>query len=827
MVCTEAGEAVIQTIKIANPLNNSYVPEYLYLRFNAVVHDDESFIRMISEGEIELCISNDKLTTCGLNILEELRLDPFAYIDFHDDNTKVIGNHEDMKARDFQLKFDLKSPSHSSPLCTATLKLKCCVGNEFYAKQELLKKERQLSDYSLHIDTIIKEAAPFSSGRPPLWSHCYSRDDVEYAIGIKSWAFNFQLRQAIRNSYLSYNLEVLDKNFGTKKRCAKFIVGAVGETDTLDSHRTKHLLQMEQAVYGDLLLDEQIPGVVDSYYNLLEKVVAFFRWLSSSSDLPRHIVVTDDDVYVNVSDLTIFLSSAPTKSLYTGETIYHRKPMRDVKHINYLSVEDWPDDELIPFVDGNFYILSSDVVTLIINDADIATNNVKSIGTLEDVSIAAWLRSFGIFPTPSNSVLKLTPSVEQMYIQISPSRFLALFDVKLENYFSAIHNNVLSSQGIRKDDDNAINRTEYFVFISPQSLYSIMFIDRMLRQKYPQGTFSYHTLHEDGWESLGSSNLSVDFLIVSPNDAIIEVNDNTIDKFDSNRLLALQYIVQKFDVDQVVLISGEALNLRSIESATRDGNKRMIDLLITTTTDSNYVPNWSNHHQFKNYRSAICRKIDCWSLEGYYIYYVPVISMAFAEMAAYDSPYLARHLLQSRGLEWAINISRSKIKNNDIAYLYHRCVGGLRSEREMFYRYVKARLPNSTHALGKCGSIADDLYHFDKKRYSKKYLDEAVDVLKSYKFVIAFENSIAPGYITEKLALAYLSGAIPIYFGTRDVENYFNMKSMIHCGLYRSMEECANFVLKVNGDNEMYLQILAEPAITSGSKFEDLFSWII
>jgi hypothetical protein len=45
-------------------------------------------------------------------------------------------------------------------------------------------------------------------------------------------------------------------------------------------------------------------------------------------------------------------------------------------------------------------------------------------------------------------------------------------------------------------------------------------------------------------------------------------------------------------------------------------------------------------------------------------------------------------------------------------------------------------------------------------------------ILKKYKFAICFENTIFPGYITEKLFDCLLCGTIPIYFGASDVEDY-------------------------------------------------------
>jgi hypothetical protein len=43
-----------------------------------------------------------------------------------------------------------------------------------------------------------------------------------------------------------------------------------------------------------------------------------------------------------------------------------------------------------------------------------------------------------------------------------------------------------------------------------------------------------------------------------------------------------------------------------------------------------------------------------------------------------------------------------------------------------------------------------------------------VDIYKHYRFVISFENSIEPGYVTEKLVTALAGGAVPVYFGDGD-----------------------------------------------------------
>ncbi len=54
--------------------------------------------------------------------------------------------------------------------------------------------------------------------------------------------------------------------------------------------------------------------------------------------------------------------------------------------------------------------------------------------------------------------------------------------------------------------------------------------------------------------------------------------------------------------------------------------------------------------------------------------------------------------------------------------------------------------------------------------------------LSSYKFTIAFENDIFPGYQTEKLYDAMLADCMPIYCGDPFIGEVFNTESFIHAG---------------------------------------------
>jgi len=60
----------------------------------------------------------------------------------------------------------------------------------------------------------------------------------------------------------------------------------------------------------------------------------------------------------------------------------------------------------------------------------------------------------------------------------------------------------------------------------------------------------------------------------------------------------------------------------------------------------------------------------------------------------------------------------------------------------------------------------------DLERSYKGAVEDKFATLRGYKFTICFENSIFPGYITEKIFDAIFAGSIPIYYGAPDVKEY-------------------------------------------------------
>lgn len=91
-----------------------------------------------------------------------------------------------------------------------------------------------------------------------------------------------------------------------------------------------------------------------------------------------------------------------------------------------------------------------------------------------------------------------------------------------------------------------------------------------------------------------------------------------------------------------------------------------------------------------------------------------------------------------------------------------------------------------------------------------------------HKFVIAFENTSWPGYMTEKFAEAAASNAVPIYWGDPDIGKIFNPKAFINCHDFQTLEEVVEEVKKVDQDDELYRQMLSEPWFPNGIEPECL-----
>ena len=96
--------------------------------------------------------------------------------------------------------------------------------------------------------------------------------------------------------------------------------------------------------------------------------------------------------------------------------------------------------------------------------------------------------------------------------------------------------------------------------------------------------------------------------------------------------------------------------------------------------------------------------------------------------------------------------------------------------------------------------------------WSKEYLN----ILSQYKFIICCENTKIATYSTEKIVNPYLSGTIPIYWGSENIKNIFNIESMLFLEdeTEQSIIKLLKNIIDLDNDEQKYLEFINRPIFT-------------
>jgi hypothetical protein len=84
-------------------------------------------------------------------------------------------------------------------------------------------------------------------------------------------------------------------------------------------------------------------------------------------------------------------------------------------------------------------------------------------------------------------------------------------------------------------------------------------------------------------------------------------------------------------------------------------------------------------------------------------------------------------------------------------------------------------------------------------------------VLGESTFTVAFENEIAPGYVTEKLVEPLLAGSIPIYWGSPVARTDFNPAAFIFADDFPDLDALARHVVALAGDPARLAELATAP----------------
>ncbi|MGN6267190.1 MAG: glycosyltransferase family 10 domain-containing protein [Ginsengibacter sp.] len=90
-------------------------------------------------------------------------------------------------------------------------------------------------------------------------------------------------------------------------------------------------------------------------------------------------------------------------------------------------------------------------------------------------------------------------------------------------------------------------------------------------------------------------------------------------------------------------------------------------------------------------------------------------------------------------------------------------------------------------------------------------IENKIEFIKDYKFVISFENSSYPGYTTEKIIEPMLVDSIPIYWGNPFIAKDFNIKSFINIENANQFDTVIEQIIEIDNDDEKFLSMVREP----------------
>lgn len=128
------------------------------------------------------------------------------------------------------------------------------------------------------------------------------------------------------------------------------------------------------------------------------------------------------------------------------------------------------------------------------------------------------------------------------------------------------------------------------------------------------------------------------------------------------------------------------------------------------------------------------------------------------------------------------------------------------------------------HAIGKCFGNRPDTRRGTANRVTSLYSSgdnpTNADTFSRYRFVLAMENAAEPGYVSEKLFIAFVSGAVPIYWGSEDVFDVFNPQAFIFWNESNS-SSTINRLKYLESNRSAYEEMQRHPFLLNGKATVD------
>jgi hypothetical protein len=186
------------------------------------------------------------------------------------------------------------------------------------------------------------------------------------------------------------------------------------------------------------------------------------------------------------------------------------------------------------------------------------------------------------------------------------------------------------------------------------------------------------------------------------------------------------------------------------------------------------------------------------------------IEMTYRMTSDIPTPYLRRDHVDN----FARPLTHFANKSDALIYIQSNC--DALSKRDSILRQVQA-LGVALDARGKCLRNAPDV----PKLHTKQ------DAMRKYKICVAFENSLAAGYVSEKVWDGLAAGCLPIYYGSPDIAEHLPVPNAVidYRALGESPERLVAEIRRLQSNETAYNETMAwrfMPLTSLGSGYQKL-----
>ena len=128
---------------------------------------------------------------------------------------------------------------------------------------------------------------------------------------------------------------------------------------------------------------------------------------------------------------------------------------------------------------------------------------------------------------------------------------------------------------------------------------------------------------------------------------------------------------------------------------------------------------------------------------------------------------------------------------------------------------------NMFMALQRAGQMAGYGQMFNNPLHSSKF-----EVLSRFRFCLCPENSIYPGYHTEKVLDAWYGGCVPLYNGDRLLARDFNPSALVNYQDFLDMDWFVDHARRLDASVEAYEAIRSQPLLSHRPSLEPLIAFL-